>query len=177
MGGGGPEGGVKDGGRVKLLLQLQLLLLEVQQPALLQPLPPPPPPLLLPPSAPPPSFSSASSSPSSSSSTFSPSIQTSVSSCRQSWRRWRGAAVGEEEEGCGGAEVDEGEDCGGLLTEVWLLMSRKLASGGRRRTPERVDPSMAFWSWTEKEVEKGKRNKARAGVTRDKRREYENKRS
>lgn len=53
-------------------------------------------------------------------------------------------AAGEE------VEVEEGEDGGGLETELWLLMSRKLASGGRRRTPERVDPSMAFWSWRKK---------------------------
>ncbi len=46
-----------------------------------------------------------------------------------------------------GEEGAEGEEGGGLETELWLLMSRKLASGGRRRTPERVEPSMAFWSW------------------------------
>lgn len=32
-----------------------------------------------------------------------------------------------------------------VLAEV--LMSRKLARGGRRRTPERVEPSIAFWSY------------------------------
>lgn len=56
-------------------------------------------------------------------------------------------AAGEEVEV---EEGEEGEDGGGLETELWLLMSRKLASGGRRRTPERVDPSMAFWSWRRK---------------------------
>lgn len=66
--------------------------------------------------------------------------------------------MGEGEGGCGGvggeggeagAVVEEGaaaEEGGGLETELWLLMSRKLASGGRSRTPERVEPSMAFWS-------------------------------
>lgn len=44
--------------------------------------------------------------------------------------------VGEE-----GAVEEEG---GGLGAELCL---RKLASGGRSRTPERVEPSMAFWSW------------------------------
>lgn len=33
-----------------------------------------------------------------------------------------------------------------LLIEV-RFVSRKLARGGRRRTPERVEPSIAFWSY------------------------------
>lgn len=55
-----------------------------------------------------------------------------------------GAKAGEVEAGEEGAEGEEG---GGLGPDLWLLMSRKLASGGRSRTPERVEPSMAFWSW------------------------------
>lgn len=43
-----------------------------------------------------------------------------------------------------------GDEGGGLETELWLLISRKLARGGRSRTPERVEPSMAFWSWKER---------------------------
>lgn len=30
------------------------------------------------------------------------------------------------------------------------LVSRKLARGGRSRTPERVEPSIAFWSYEER---------------------------
>lgn len=52
-----------------------------------------------------------------------------------------------------GEEGAAGEEGGGLETELWLLMSRKLARGGRSRTPERVEPSMAFWSWKGMEVE------------------------
>lgn len=55
-----------------------------------------------------------------------------------------------------------GDEGGGLETELWLLISRKLARGGRSRTPERVEPSMAFWSWRRRKKKKRKRkNKER----------------
>lgn len=52
-----------------------------------------------------------------------------------------------------------GEEGGGLVTELWLLMSRKLARGGRSRTPERVEPSIAFWSWRRRRKESMSREK------------------
>jgi len=52
-------------------------------------------------------------------------------------------ARGEVEDGEEGAAEEGG---GGLGTDLWLLMSRKLARGGRSWTPDRVEPSMAFWS-------------------------------
>lgn len=41
---------------------------------------------------------------------------------------------------------EEGVDDGGWCFLAFLLASLKLARGGRRRTPLRVEPSMAFWS-------------------------------
>lgn len=40
---------------------------------------------------------------------------------------------------------DGGEEAWGRF-EALRMVSRKLAKGGRKRTPLRVEPSMAFWS-------------------------------
>lgn len=142
----GTGGGVEEGGRVRLLLKLQLLLAELQIPVQL--LPPPLPTLLLLPS-------------STSASLDSPSIHSSISFAWRSWWWWclqgeGGWGGGEGEGGEAGVVGEEGaaaEEGGGLETELWLLMSRKLARGGRSLTPERVEPSMAFWSWRRKRRE------------------------
>lgn len=90
--------------------------------------------------------------PLSSPSLVTPSIHASVSFSFR-WRVWRwgegggswGAAGAEGAEAEGGEEGAEGEEGGGLGADL-RSPPRKLASGGRRRTPERVEPSMAFWS-------------------------------
>lgn len=48
------------------------------------------------------------------------------------------------------------------LVEV-RLMSRKLARGGRRRTPERVEPSIAFCSWKKRKMSEKKPHEREAG--------------
>lgn len=62
----------------------------------------------------------------------------------------------------------------GLGTDLCLLMSRKLARGGRSLTPERVEPSMAFWSFLRRKQNNNKKKgleteKQRLETTRKKR--------
>lgn len=80
-----------------------------------------------------------------------PSIHTSISWCRVgdtvTGVGTLGGTTGAREGAVGdsGGEIGEdgaGEVCDGF--EDLRLVSRKLASGGRRRTPLRVEPSMAF---------------------------------